>query len=146
MNTNELIERKVREFDLGLYVDSEGVVGVHHQERGNLPPEEWVEQALQEVADDTEKRVRREVFEMVNIIHFRDMQPGEARHKYLQQEKGAEYLRKKIKTRLLQEPLPKDLESILRDPEGIQKALEYAQREQDELLQEPVTEDHESTI
>jgi len=57
---------------------------------------DWLRQALQAQRDAGAREERKNIIEIVKFTKFRDTQPQEPHHKYLQQAKGVDYIRNKI--------------------------------------------------
>ena len=57
---------------------------------------DWLRQALQAQRDAGAREERKNIIEIVKFTKFRDTEPQEPHHKYLQQAKGVDYIRNKI--------------------------------------------------
>ena len=95
MNKISSVEERVKEFNkvfpLPRILALSGGKGVERDKMNN-----WLTQALQAQRDAGAREERVNIIEIVRFTKFRDNEPQEPYHKYLQQTKGVDYIRNKI--------------------------------------------------
>ena len=94
--THQTIEQAVEEFgnqfdELNMKSPKNSMPGL---ERELL--KDFMRKSLQAQRDAGAKEERENIIEIVKFTKFRDTQPQEPYHKYLQQAKGVDYIRNKI--------------------------------------------------
>jgi len=97
--TNQTIEQAVEEFEEKFGSADYGINKFRQFDTDGIflqDGTDWLRQALQAQREAGAEEERVNIIEIVRFTKFRDNQPQESYHKYLQQTKGVNYIRNKI--------------------------------------------------